>query len=387
MRYLFFVISILCLFGLIQISPSYAVNDTDRIIIPEWIKNIAGWWAEGLISDAQYAATIKYLLQEGIINIETQTSNDKPKTSTSNTFDEKLSSNNVQPYVQTDKLEYTLDDVITITGNVNPLLTEIPEKKNLAGELIIPERTLKVELRQSDMRYSYFLLGINCYVDTYRNSCSSGGDYSFSVINSSYTINDDGTFSFKIKVTDDFEANQYYFTMNYYVEEYGTVTSATSESFEITAESKFQQHLKEYVITDKSEYTLDDTILVTGQHILTAPKKIDGSFDLIDSLSFNVVYLDGEVSDMYDRVNRNVECVRNDGDTFERLPDYNFEPKAFYNFQSILNGSPEKCNISKDGKYELKFHVNNEYYAGTYVIQTAGIQSEQFVIISTFDDS
>ena len=35
--------------------------------IPPWIKNTAGWWAEGQIDDASFVAGIQYLINEGII--------------------------------------------------------------------------------------------------------------------------------------------------------------------------------------------------------------------------------------------------------------------------------------------------------------------------------
>jgi len=40
--------------------------------IPEWVKNNAGWWSEGLIGDADFVSGIQYLIQNGIISIEEQ---------------------------------------------------------------------------------------------------------------------------------------------------------------------------------------------------------------------------------------------------------------------------------------------------------------------------
>ena len=37
--------------------------------IPEWIKNNAGWWAEGLISDEDFAKGIEHMIKVGIITI------------------------------------------------------------------------------------------------------------------------------------------------------------------------------------------------------------------------------------------------------------------------------------------------------------------------------
>ena len=37
--------------------------------IPSWIKNNAGWWAEGLISDEEYINALQYLIREGILKV------------------------------------------------------------------------------------------------------------------------------------------------------------------------------------------------------------------------------------------------------------------------------------------------------------------------------
>ncbi len=47
----------------IQISGEPALK------IPEWIKNNAGWWAEGLIGDSDFVSGIQYLIKEGIMTI------------------------------------------------------------------------------------------------------------------------------------------------------------------------------------------------------------------------------------------------------------------------------------------------------------------------------
>jgi len=44
--------------------------------IPTWIKNNAGWWGEGIIDDSDFISGIKYLIENGIIEI------DPPKSST-----------------------------------------------------------------------------------------------------------------------------------------------------------------------------------------------------------------------------------------------------------------------------------------------------------------
>ena len=48
-----------------------AALDTESIdVIPEWIKNSAGWWANGQIDDSSYLLGIQYLVQVEIIKVD-----------------------------------------------------------------------------------------------------------------------------------------------------------------------------------------------------------------------------------------------------------------------------------------------------------------------------
>ena len=49
--------------------PSTAVSDTAESTIPDWIKNTAGWWADNQISDDDFVNAISYLIQVGIIMV------------------------------------------------------------------------------------------------------------------------------------------------------------------------------------------------------------------------------------------------------------------------------------------------------------------------------
>ena len=42
---------------------------TAEIIIPDWIKNNAGWWATDQIDDAAYVTSLQWLISNKIINI------------------------------------------------------------------------------------------------------------------------------------------------------------------------------------------------------------------------------------------------------------------------------------------------------------------------------
>ena len=48
---------------------SVVVKDTTELNIPGWIKNNAGWWAEGQIDDDSFATGIEFMIKEGIISV------------------------------------------------------------------------------------------------------------------------------------------------------------------------------------------------------------------------------------------------------------------------------------------------------------------------------
>ena len=46
---------------------TFAQQSQDKI--PGWIKNNAGWWADGIISEDDFVNGIKYLVEKGIIQV------------------------------------------------------------------------------------------------------------------------------------------------------------------------------------------------------------------------------------------------------------------------------------------------------------------------------
>ena len=41
-------------------------------LVPEWVKSNAGWWAEGTVDDATFLNGIRYLVENGIINVSSE---------------------------------------------------------------------------------------------------------------------------------------------------------------------------------------------------------------------------------------------------------------------------------------------------------------------------
>ena len=56
--------------GILQIPPTAQGTSSGSSEIPSWIKNNAGWWADGSIDDSSFIQGIQYLIKEGILKVE-----------------------------------------------------------------------------------------------------------------------------------------------------------------------------------------------------------------------------------------------------------------------------------------------------------------------------
>ena len=48
------------------------MQNAEPVLIPAWVKNGAGWWAEGLIGDSEFISSIEYMISLGIITMDVQ---------------------------------------------------------------------------------------------------------------------------------------------------------------------------------------------------------------------------------------------------------------------------------------------------------------------------
>jgi hypothetical protein len=81
------------------------VISVDNSVIPSWIKNNAGWWADGTIDDDSFVQGIQYLIENNILDVTSQTTD---------TYQEKIPSwikNNAGWWA-----DGTIDDNSFITG-------------------------------------------------------------------------------------------------------------------------------------------------------------------------------------------------------------------------------------------------------------------------------
>ena len=55
--------------GIMEIPPTTAGSNSGTNEIPDWVKNNAGWWADGQIADADFVSGIQFLITEGILRV------------------------------------------------------------------------------------------------------------------------------------------------------------------------------------------------------------------------------------------------------------------------------------------------------------------------------
>ena len=54
--------------NILVVPPTEAGADTGATV-PEWVKNTAGWWAEGQIDDDSFVNALQYLIQQGLVQV------------------------------------------------------------------------------------------------------------------------------------------------------------------------------------------------------------------------------------------------------------------------------------------------------------------------------
>jgi len=51
------------------------IPDSQRVVLPDWIKNNAKWWSDGIISDKDFVSRIEFMIKNDIIEVETTGTN------------------------------------------------------------------------------------------------------------------------------------------------------------------------------------------------------------------------------------------------------------------------------------------------------------------------
>jgi len=69
------------------VIPTTEISAEQSQSVPAWVKNNAGWWADGIITDGEFVNGIQHLIKTGVISITTESKSKEP---ISNTSDSKL---------------------------------------------------------------------------------------------------------------------------------------------------------------------------------------------------------------------------------------------------------------------------------------------------------
>ena len=110
-------ISFLIKDGIIQVPPTATSSETSDTV-PDWVKNNAGWWADGTISDNEFVNGIQYLIKSGFISVSVTSDNMSVKSSESENADSELA-----------KLESDLEKCSEIKVGYKRIDCEKPLKK------------------------------------------------------------------------------------------------------------------------------------------------------------------------------------------------------------------------------------------------------------------
>ena len=74
---------------LMNLDPSLRHN-TDQNKVPDWVKNNAGWWAEGAISDDEFVNGIQHLMKVGLVSVSSNAEYKEKPSSEPTTTDPEL---------------------------------------------------------------------------------------------------------------------------------------------------------------------------------------------------------------------------------------------------------------------------------------------------------
>jgi hypothetical protein len=64
--------------GIMRIPPTTQGSGESTTNIPSWIKNNAGWWADGSIGDSDFVLGIQFLIEEGLVKVHQTTQTKQP---------------------------------------------------------------------------------------------------------------------------------------------------------------------------------------------------------------------------------------------------------------------------------------------------------------------
>ena len=106
--------------GIIEIPSTEQENNSNSDVIPSWIKNNAGWWANGAISETEFVNGIEHMMKMGLISVDSYLEKDETISSESHNVDSNL-----------DVFEKQLEECSKITIAYKRIDCEKPIKKEM----------------------------------------------------------------------------------------------------------------------------------------------------------------------------------------------------------------------------------------------------------------
>ncbi|MDO7722398.1 MAG: peptidase [Nitrosopumilus sp.] len=122
--------------------------------VPSWIKNNAGWWADGSIDDDSFVQGIQFLVKEGIMKILPEQASDvaKPATQMTSSDESKSSSN--------DSVIAALEDELEKCSEIKKAYKRLDCEKPIKQEILVHTYKTGAELFQVGAM-NYYWFGVN----------------------------------------------------------------------------------------------------------------------------------------------------------------------------------------------------------------------------------
>ena len=136
-----------------QIDPTFRISKSVEKV-PVWIKNNAGWWADGSIDDDSFVQGIQFLVKEGIMKILPEQASDvaKPATQMTSSDESKSSSN--------DSVIAALEDELEKCSEIKKAYKRLDCEKPIKQEILVHTYKTGAELFQVGAM-NYYWFGVN----------------------------------------------------------------------------------------------------------------------------------------------------------------------------------------------------------------------------------
>ena len=139
--------------GVMKIPPTtQGVGSSNEI--PSWIKNNAGWWADGSIDDASFVQGIQFLVKEGIMKILPEQASDVAKSATQKASSKESKSSS------SDSVIASLEDELEKCSEILKSYKRLDCEKPLKQEILVHTYKTGAELFQVGA-INYYCFGVN----------------------------------------------------------------------------------------------------------------------------------------------------------------------------------------------------------------------------------